>query len=275
MRDSPSSDSVVREIMRVFVNRVDYSLGWHTHWVIRQQPLTPALIKRALSEPIPLGVLAVSGTGTSRWTCFDVDRDDQIPQLMDLYQGLPVESRLFEQSRRGAHVWLFHQPVAWELARLVGLERTKRHHLDGIEVYPKHGGLHAVKLPGTVHPKTGARHPIGDPITGEELDFATTLRQIVPAPVDGSGRSITDPHQRNPSSDIKDFDDLVSELATLTPVRVYAEQKAIGVCPWHDDRHPSLYVQGKRFHCLSPNCGVFGDVHDVRRYKTRSIRPPR
>lgn len=39
----------------------------------------------------------------------------------------------------------------------------------------------------------------------------------------------------------------------------------LALCPFHDDRHPSLLVDvhdpvREHFHCFSPHCGVHGDV---------------
>ena len=56
-----------------------------------------------------------------------------------------------------------------------------------------------------------------------------------------------------------------------TPIEEVAEKLGIRVvrhkalCPFHDDRHPSLRFKGNRFKCFS--CGESGDVIDlVQRY---------
>ena len=52
-----------------------------------------------------------------------------------------------------------------------------------------------------------------------------------------------------------------------TPIEKVAKDLGIGVgchkalCPFHDDRHPSLRFKGNRFKCFS--CGESGDVIDL------------
>ena len=265
-------DSLVRDVFRLFGNRVDCHLGWHGKWVLKRQPLTASLVQQALDGHYHLGVQAVSGTGTSRWTCLDVDEDGQLQQLLKLAQSLPAESRLFERSRRGGHLWFFHRSIPWEQAHTEGLRLTGSVGLDSIEVYPKHGGLHAVKLPGTVHPKSGRVYPVIDPDSGEVLEIAAILPrlgatyEVKTALVQGgspTAKRAGAPHQ---------FDQLVQALLPLTEITVYAPDRASGKCPWHDDTEPSLYIKGRRFHCLA--CGVWGDVADVQRFVVSGVRPP-
>ena len=37
----------------------------------------------------------------------------------------------------------------------------------------------------------------------------------------------------------------------------------MALCPFHNDRHPSLYVSDDHYHCFA--CGAHGDVIDLRR----------
>lgn len=269
---APSLDPAVRDLSRLFINRADLYLGWREAWRTVRRPLSPLLLDTGLKLPIGLGAAAVSGTGTSRWTCWDVDADVQIPRLIELYLGLPAGARLFEPSRRGGHVWFFHQPVAWQTARADGRERAARAGLAPVEVFPKHGGINCVRLPGMVHPKTGERHPVIDPVSGVVLDFRQALKEIVPAGMAGEPRAIEPARGVRTPTETKEFGDLVGALRHITRIWEYAPGRANGMCPWHHDERPSLFVAGKRFHCLA--CGVWGDVQDVYRWRERGVRPP-
>jgi hypothetical protein len=266
-------DGLISDIFRLFINRVDVSLRWRGQWYIDRTPLTSTLIERALAEPIPLGVAAVSGTGTSRWICWDSDCDDERVALVSLYDRLPEDARLFETSRRGAHVWLFHQPVSWHVAHGYGRTLAAEVELAEIEVFPKHRGINAVRLPGMTHPRSGLRHAVIDPKAGEVVDLGSTLRSILPvalAPTKNAshpfGSEVTQPRRQTTSV-------LIAALAAVTLIKEYAPGRASGICPWHEDNRPSLYIKEGRFHCLA--CGVWGDVHDVRRWREGGIAPPR
>lgn len=256
--------SLVNDYFRLFVNRTDAVLVWRGGWRIDRRTLTPRMIERALNEPLPLGLMAVSGADKSRWTCWDSDDDHSLSKLITLYDDLPPGTRLFETSRRGAHVWYFHDPVSWQSARQFGNVRAKAIGLSDIEVFPKHGGLNAVRLPGMVHPKSGERHPLIDPHSGEILELAETLACMCRSSLADDVVERWPSLQASTHVATTDFE-LIQELSAITEIKEYAPGRATGICPWHDDTHASLYVKGRRFHCLA--CGAWGDVWDVRRWR--------
>lgn len=269
------TDAVIHDLYRLLINRVDCYLTWYqSRWVLRRAPLTAALLAQAVAGHLHLGIQAVSGSGMTRWTCLDVDNDAQFEPLAELANDLPTETRLLERSRRGGHLWLFHSQVDWQTAHQRGVEFAERVGLGKIEVYPKYDGVHAVRLIGTVHPKTGSTYPIVEPTTGEMLDLPVALTRIVPAYLASFKSARTTDRQVTvqPATTPAAFDDLFALLGQLTTLRPYGNFKASGKCPWHDDDAPSFYVRGRRFHCLA--CGVWGDAADVRRYLTKGIRPP-
>lgn len=211
----------------------------------------------------------------ARWTCLDADDVTLFAPLAELAMTLPIESRLLERSRRGGHLWLFHSLVDWQTAHDRGVELAASVGLSDIEVYPKYCGVHAVRLIGTRHPKTGLIYPIVEPKTGEMLDLPSALTSIVPVRLECSPtRSMPTLISTSRSFEhvCGDFEVLARLLGQLTELKVYAPFKASGRCPWHDDGSPSLYVKGRRFHCLA--CGVWGDAPDVRRFLNKGIRPP-
>ena len=61
------------------------------------------------------------------------------------------------------------------------------------------------------------------------------------------------------------------EAAELYGVEV--NRYGMALCPFHNDRHPSLYVADDHYHCFA--CGEHGDVIDfVSKLFQLSVRPP-
>jgi hypothetical protein len=272
----------VRLASQLLVNRFDrFISGKKGSYFSKTMPITPPLIESALDGLIPFGVYAVSGAGTSRWTCLDADSDALWPQLVALAQQLsPQGNVLLEHSRRGGHLWLFHQVTTWDHAHASGVQLIQGTTLEGIEVYPKHGNPHGVRCPGTMHVKTGEVYPTIDPMTGEILSIDEALAAITPIVLPAmelptSAETAQDGSHPGKPDRSDEFLDLVAKLSQLTTVRVYRDNRGKACCPWHRDTHPSLYLKDHRFHCLSSKCGVFGDVHDVRRYLNRGTLPPK
>jgi hypothetical protein len=261
-------------VQRLLLNRVRPYLTAHNgKWFYRNQVLTERLINDALHGSMPLGVAAVSDTGSARWTCLDVDQDVQLFELQELARQMsPLNCCLFEYSRRGGHLFIFHQVVPWSHAHAFGTELARKAGLEGIEVYPKHGDLNAVRLPGTTHPKTGERYPIIDPGTGEVLSLAAALSQIERYQLPQVQVDET-PALSPKAEGTAEFTQLVDALQGLTEVKVSQANRGVAKCPWHQDQHPSLIIKGGRFHCARPDC-VWGDIHDLRRYLNKGIRPP-
>jgi len=237
---------------------------------------------------VSLGLYAVSETSTSKWTCLDADDETSFRALLEYFTLHPFPNLLIEQSRRGGHAFFFWQtPVTWQQATMFGRELCTRIGID-IEVYPKHGNPHSVKCPGTVHPKTGLVYPAINLATGELCHALDQLGLIEPieCPVtleqcaenarcsNASEKPNSSNHRVFPGSS-PDFSDLVQELSKLTSIRIYGLERGIARCAWHDDSSPSLFIKGRRMHCLSSNCGVYGDAWDVKRFVNRGIWPPK
>lgn len=268
---------------RLLVNRHDlYLAAAGGRWYTRRTPLTKSLLAAATHGDAAIGLMAVSASGLSRWTAWDLDDECQLPRLFELARHLASDNHvLLETSRRGAHLFAFHHPTPWSYSHAYGVMLAEDFGLEAIEVYPKHGGLNSLRTPGSCHPKTGVSYLAIDPLTGEVISVESALAAITPITLPQITLPEPEPSirtgQSNPSkwSNGCDFTDLVQALSHLTYVRIYAPNKAVARCPWHDDRHPSLFIKDDRMHCLSPACGVWGDALDVRRYLTRGIHPPR
>lgn len=269
-----SSDLLISGVYARLLNRMDiYLTANNGQWYTAHQRLTREVLSDALSGTTPLGVMSVSGTGTSRFIAFDADEERHMAGLDALARELhPTGATLYELSRRGAHLFVFIDQTDWQRAREYGLELAERFNIPDIEVFPKHGGLNAIRLPGTTHPKTGERYPIIDPTTGLILDLAEQLhdshRLEIPSR-EPRQVSLTEAPPPNPEA----FENLVTELQALTHVRIYAPGRGVANCLWHNDRNPSLYIKDGRFHCLRPDC-VWGDLHDLKRWIHQGVRPP-
>src|SRR6202050_1940041 len=75
--------------------------------------LTAATVRRHLEGDLTIGVYAMSpGTQRCKWIAMDGDYKDSLKHLCELQwelQQQKVEAAL-EQSRRGAHLWIFVEP---------------------------------------------------------------------------------------------------------------------------------------------------------------------
>ncbi len=176
---------------------------------------------------------------------------------------------LFEPSRRGAHLWRFCPPTPWRAVRAYG-----EHLLDraGIrcEVFPKGEGRTGVRLPLTPHPKTGQTYPVIDPTTGEILSVEA-LQELRPAqlPEAPPRRELGGP--RTDVSGRGDFVSLFQEAERFTRLRQYGPERAVGRCPFHDDRRPSFSILGGFWRCWA-GCGEGGIAAFRRQVELRGWR---
>src|SRR5437899_2398336 len=104
-----------------FVNRTEvYAQQTATgSYFLRQQVVTEGVIRSHLRGDITAGWYALAPDNTVRWVCLDADRADGLEQLQEAWKHLDsrgISSHL-EQSRRGAHLWVFLQPLPAGVAR--------------------------------------------------------------------------------------------------------------------------------------------------------------
>jgi hypothetical protein len=255
---------------RLFVNRTDGTLrAGKRGWIFTRQELTPAEMERSLAGQQALGVYAVDEHGRSRWLCLDADTEEGRDYLIDLAQRFDPASSLFELSRRGAHLWLLCPGTTWQRVQTVGLALVEGGPA-GIEVFPKGPGRNGVRVPLTCHPRTGERYPVVDPYTGEVRSLAS-LRMLHPAPLPkiamryeraiGPGR---------PQLARTSYEELFHEIQCWTRLREYGPERAIGRCPFHDDRNPSLSLLGGFWRCWA-GCGQGGLYAFQRLLKERGL----
>lgn len=242
---------------QVFINRTDGTLRQGGDgWRYTPKELTRAELDAALNQRQSLGVYTVDVEGLSRWLCLDADTQESKAGLVALAEELDPTSSLFELSRRGAHLWWLCPPTPWQHVRAVGRALIAECGLD-CEVFPKSAGRNGVRLPLTRHPQSGLVYPIIDPGTGEVRDtreLAMLRRQALPA-------VSMPPEPVGPPSRCKSthgsFTDLWREMEAVTSLRQYGPERAIGRCPFHDDRRPSLSLLGGFWRCWA-GCGEGG-----------------
>lgn len=260
--DSPSP-AQVGAYAHLFVNRGDVVMtcGRSGSWICRRQSLSRSGLSCALAGSGWLGLYAVSEAGASRWICLDLDDDasaDRLFQVVDLLDDR--NCALLESSRRGFHLWVFIEPTSWEQARAWGQELARKVGLAEMEVFPKSGGLNGVRAPLTRHPKDGVIHPVIDAETGEIASDPWALlgsRRRARVPRLDRSKTSANLAYRTGRTGRTDHLALVAEIERHTRLRFYGVERAIGRCPFHDDRHPSFGVMGGYWKCFA-GCGSGG-----------------
>ena len=159
-----ASANVVRDYLRLFVNRRAYTLQSNRphrktrhHYYYRPTDkttgqglsLTPDTIRRHLEGEITIGLYAINpATQRCKWVAIDADYQDALDDLIKLGTRLKqdgVDSAL-EQSRRGGHLWIFMaEPLlardcrlyVFDLALRLGIPIKVGRQREGIEIFPK------------------------------------------------------------------------------------------------------------------------------------------
>lgn len=256
---SPSS-AFLASYTALFVNRRDVFLTAASGgcWHHCRRELSDVILAAALAGRTLLGLYSVAADQRCRWICLDVDDDARAGALGRAVQLLDGPAcTLLELSRRGMHLWIFIEPTSWNRAHAWGRDLATRAGVPDIEVFPKGDSLNGVKAPLTRHPKSGLIYPLIDPESGEIVDEPCALiSSRVPI-------AIPDvlPPQRERRLHAKivngSHNELVKEIERYTKLRFYGNDRAIGRCPFHDDRHPSLGIVGGFWKCFA-GCGSGG-----------------
>lgn len=154
----------IERYMQLFVGRSsDHSVQLATgNYARAGKPLNRARVTEHLRGEVSLATYLLDESNHCRFAVFDADDESGLLSLADVQKcldgyGLPAH---LEQSRRGAHLWLFldsPMPAREVRARLLPLCPS------GIEFYPKqdvsNGVGSAIRLPFGVHRRSGRRYP--------------------------------------------------------------------------------------------------------------------
>jgi len=236
-------------------------------YVCVHEPLNVGHLMAHLRGELTLGTYLLDRDSQARYVVIDADDDRGAEGLARLARELAEKEVpvYLERSRRGGHLWLFFsQAVPGKEARSFGQSLLACHHLDDVELFPKQDELRAgpgslIRLPFGVHRLTGKRYGFvtsaGDPLAGTVRAQIAKLGdpETVPKEAFDWYRSIIVISPEEALSEPKDVaTDVVSEkvkasTTVLEFVSQYVDLKptasgAVGLCPFHDDYHPSFAV---------------------------------
>ena len=62
-------------------------------------------------------------------------------------------------------------------------------------------------------------------------------------------------------NELVERNDIVDVVGSYVRLSKRSGANLFGLCPFHNDRHPSLYVSDDHYHCFA--CGEHGDVIDL------------
>jgi hypothetical protein len=224
------------------------------------------------SELAPQLVESYAQTFISRRDCYALQRADgtyvcdfsRLKQLAYDLKTRGVPSYL-ELSRRGGHLWLFTPPLSGADIRRFGRQLLLPYSLSRIELYPKQDYLTSgpgslVRLPLGIHRKSGRRYYF---ITLENKPLAPTIRQQMallahPARVPQSfieqtisqALTASPPLPKPASEKVKWTSGSTTSERLKNAISVYdfvsryvdMDEYGKGLCPFHDDQHPSFQV---------------------------------
>lgn len=253
---------LLRTYARRFINRWDtFMMSTRSgSWHCCRQALTEDHLRQAVAGQTSLGAYAVDTKGFSRWACLDLDDNVRGDRMLEIVEQLDDPSQaLLEYSRRGFHLWLFIEPSPWFVVQGWAKDLADQVGLTGIEIFPKGPGLSGVRLPLSRHPKSGEIYPLIDTSTGEVVtDPLLFIASRTEAMLDlETLASPPPPMPRMRHAGSTDHQALVAEIERSTRLRFYGPEQAVGQCPMHDDRRPSLGVLGGFWRCFA-GCGEGG-----------------
>ncbi len=260
------------------------------------EPISPALIERALTEPDApsiSGYMAVDGMTHVAAIDFDHCSLAQFRAVLDTLVKVGFKP-LSVGSRRGMHLWLLFDRVgpAAQVRKalthavmltdstliptpppdLTGddLKVWRQENPVGAEIFPKRStaawGVGALRMPLMVHPKSGVRYPV---VLGEDrvtydpeevlLNFDTTNWAVVAKFC-----------QELPVGPVEYPRGLGTyrQRTNIEPGSVTTSLGHIGAfvtpghstrCPFHDDQHASLSIAAddQRVWCKAPECDAY------------------
>jgi hypothetical protein len=250
-------------------------------YICVHEPLNVGHLLDHVRGEITLGAYLLDQDSRARFLVLDADDAQGWERLGHLARELAEEdvAPYLEKSRRGGHLWLFlAQAVAGRDARAFGLGLLAAHQVEGVELFPKQDRLadgpgSLIRMPFGVHRLTGRCYGF---YTADGVPLAPTLREqicalgtpgTVPEAAFEAYRSFVLPHpaaaSTEPSEEITGTlsERIKASVTVLEFVSQYVELKptasgAVGLCPFHDDHHPSFGVntEGNYWHCFA-GCG--------------------
>lgn len=250
-------------------------------YVCVHEPLNVGHLFAHLRGEITLGTYLLDHESHARFLVLDADDKSSWKRLIRLAQELADEDIpvYLERSRRGGHLWFFlAQAVPGREVRAFGLGLMATHQIEEVELFPKQDQLSSgpgslIRMPFGVHRLTGRRYgfytakafPLAPTVRKQilALDFPETVpeaasevyrsfvsswpKAVITEPLVAPTGSVSE--RIKASVTVLEF---VSEFVDLKPT----PSGAIGLCPFHDDHHPSFGVNsaGNYWYCFA-GCG--------------------
>jgi hypothetical protein len=256
-------------------------------YVSIKKRLRPYHLVAHLRGTMTLGTYLLDKKSAGRFLVLDADDDPDWRRLQALAYALDEmgDTAYLEPSRRGGHLWLFFDdPLPGADIRRFGQGLLDYFGVEEIELFPKQDRLTSgpgslIRLPFGVHRKSGRRYgfylPDGQPV-------APTLREQIQAfrdpetlsgplfvrfrdyvPETDRERAQTAPGRpRDAVSPAGEELSASDRIKQAMPVRQFVLRyveltpRGIGLCPLHDDHHPSFAVnnEGNYWKCFA-GCG--------------------
>lgn len=274
---------LAEELTNQFIQRKDiYAIQLKDgRYICVKSPMTSGIMYLHLMGQITLGAYVLDPANSTRQVVLDADDAERFEQLKIVGQSLAGQKipNYLETSRRGGHLRLFFsEPVSGKIARRFGLKLLQDFHLK-VELYPKQemlaeGPGSLVRLPFGIHQLTGKRYgfiqPDGTPLGSLDeqmkllaypkaipLTFVEANQYVPESRITRSRIVVRQRRERGETA----WERIKNSLTVYEFVSQYVDLKAtgsgyIGLCPFHDDHHPSFGVnlQGNYWNCFA-GCG--------------------
>jgi hypothetical protein len=247
-------------------------------YICIRKPLEVSHLVAHLAGKLTLGTYVLDPSSQASYIVFDADDGPQFERAVHLSNNLAKECvpSYLEESRRGGHLWLFFSnPMPGKDARLFARQVAEKHHLNGVEIFPKQDKLTSgpgslIRLPFGVHRKTGLRYgfitPDHQPLSRSLPDQYRILSapetvpeafikskmagssSLVRKPVLEGVEQLTMPLSEKIKASIGAYD-FISQYVELSP-------SGRGLCPFHTDERTSFSVNIEKnyWHCFA-GCG--------------------
>lgn len=234
-----------------------------------------------LRGELTLGTYLLDEESQARFIVLDADDDKGFSDLVGLARSLTSEDvpAYLETSRRGGHLWLFFdRSVPGKQARAFGQGLLTAHDIGDVELFPKQDRLKEgpgslIRMPFGVHQLAQRRYgfitPDGEHLapTIREQIYALGAHETVPAAAFEVYKTLASSQAlealKEPLEQPKDVvsEKIKASVTVLEFVSRYVDLKpaasgALGLCPFHDDQHPSFGVneEGNFWNCFA-GCG--------------------
>jgi hypothetical protein len=250
-------------------------------YICVHEPLNVSHLYAHLRGGTTLGTYLLNRESKVRFVVLDNDSETGWKYLLTCGSKLANANipAYLEKSRRGGHLWMFFEkPIDGSEARSFSQALAKKYRFEGFEIYPKQDTIgkgfgSLIRLPFGMHRLTGKRYGFygidGEPLgsTLREQLFVLQRPQVVSEALLKSYKMISSPEKlkalpKRSSETTRHLSErLKSRVTALEFISQYVDLKptesgAIGLCPFHDDQHPSFGVSnaGNYWHCFA-GCG--------------------